>query len=167
MQRGHHERRHADIARRDFLLQQALGHGLALGLGHFAQCANQRLQRRGQAFAACQMAEHGVEHLQPDRVEVIGRGHQRHRMLLGQRNRGGGQGGRGQRGKCLVLGIDDARHKQDVVGNRVAIGELTQARGTVGKQAAELRQADAREIDLVNGLDLAALKNTLHGVFSK
>lgn len=59
----------------------------------------------------------------------------------------------------LVLGADDVGGKFQVIGNRVAAGQLAQAGGAFKKQAADVRRQHAREGGVVQRLDLAGLQD--------
>ena len=65
---------------------------------------------------------------------------------------------------AAVLGVNDFGHEVQVVGNRVALGQLAHARGALGKYAGGVRQQNARKVGAVDGFDFAGLKNALHGV---
>ena len=62
-----------------------------------------------------------------------------------------------------MLGVDDFGDEVQVVGNRVALGQLAHARGALGKQAGGVGQHDALKVGAVKGFDFARLKNALHG----
>ncbi len=56
-------------------------------------------------------------------------------------------------------GADDVGGKFQVIGNRVAAGQLAQAGGAFKKQAADVRWQHAREGGVVQRLDLAGLQD--------
>ena len=60
------------------------------------------------------------------------------------------------------LRLDQLRHKAQVVADRVAVGLLLKPRRTFSKQLNGLGQTDALLIGVVQGFDLAWLKNALH-----
>ena len=149
------------------MLQQLAGDVVALVGIQFAQRGNQRLQRCGQAATVvirAQGVEQGAQHAVPSRVNVLQRRHQRHRVLLRLRQHGCIQRCGAQRSGSGVLGVNDFGHEVQVVGNRVALGQLAHARGALGKYAGGVRQQNARKVGAVDGFDFAGLKNALHGV---
>ncbi len=170
LQRGHDEGRDANVARRALLLQQLAGDVVALVGVQFAQRGNQRLQWRGQATTAgigAQGVEQGVEHALPRWVDVLQRRQQRHRVFLRLRQRGFVQRRGGQRSGSGVLRVDDCGDEVQVVGNRVALGQLAHTRSALGKQAGGVGQHDALKVGAIDGFDFARLKNALHGGFSQ
>ena len=162
LQRSHHKGRHAHVAGRHFLLQQPLRDLVTPGRVQRAQLLQQRLQRRRQAIGARQGIEHAVQHAMPGGIDMVGGRQQRHGMLLRPRDQR--RIGRGQRqlpGR-LGLRVHDLRHKPQVVGNRIALGQLPQPRRPLDEQPRQLRQQHARKTGVVQRLDIAGLKNALH-----
>ena len=92
-------------------------------------------------------------------VQLLGCGKQRHAVRLGALHGAALDCGRGQRLGRLVLGADDVGGKFQVIGNRVAAGQLAQAGGAFKKQAADVRRQHAREGGVVQRLDLAGLQD--------
>ncbi len=84
---------------------------------------------------------------------------QRHAVRLGLGHGAAVHAGRRQAGGSLVLGLGDVGGKFQIIGNRVASGQLAQPCGPVAKQAAHLGGQHAGERDVVQRLDIAGLQD--------
>ena len=143
-------------------MQQLARDVVALGVAQLAQGAEQGLQGVGQPVFTGQGVDQAVEHLVPGRVQVLACGHQGHAVLLGAGLDVIGQGGHGYAGHSLALGVHDLGHEQQVVGNRVALGQLAQPGGAFGEQRGGGRREHPGEAGVVQGFDVTGLKNALH-----
>jgi hypothetical protein len=65
-------------------------------------------------------------------------------------------------GGSLVLRIHDLGHKQQIVCNGIAVGQLAQACSAFGEQTAYLGQQDAGKAGVIQRFDFTGLKNALH-----
>lgn len=83
-------------------------------------------------------------------------------MLLGTCHQGGIGGFDFHSAHGFVLCVHDLGHKQQVVCNGIAIGQLAQACSAFGEQTAYLGQQDAGKAGVIQCFDFTGLKNALH-----
>lgn len=119
-------------------MQQALGNGVALVLAQVAQRLQQRLQGLWQAFAARQGVQHGIQYLLPCGVNVVGGGQQGHGELLRALDIAAVHGLQFYGACSRMLCIHNLGCKLQIVGNGIAVSQLTQTRSTFRKQCGDL-----------------------------
>ena len=104
-----------------------------------------------------------LQHLLPDRIDIVGQLPQWHGMALRPLDQGlVGLGQHGHAGHGGTLGIHQPlqvfKKGADAV---IVLRQLVQPAGTLAQQTVGLRQDDAGELGAIEGLDLARLEDAL------
>jgi hypothetical protein len=141
-----------------FFLQQLFGNVFS-DFGQRAQLLEQGLQRSGRP-SLLQRVQHIVQHGLPGGIDVVHSGQQGHGVLLGTFHGAGIQRALPRAGG-LVLGVHDLGHKQQVVGDGIAVGQLAQACSASANRLATWG-SKMRGRRSVQRFDFAGLKNALH-----